>query len=282
MTLLASIGTNRALTDIHVLAEGCHCIAALAAQKQQSMLLRDVKESPLTAAIEAKVCTSDPGAAIVIPLMSAKRLIGVLELVARRGDASFLANEEILTTIAEHLTLAIHNAVLFENAERLAAHDPLTGIANHRRMQEFLAGKINEARRNGEKVAAVMVDVDHFRRFNEDEGHDAGDQVLKQVAKALDSCKRNYDLAARYGGEEFTLVLSNADKTVAHDVAERARKAIEALSYGEKTITASFGCAVFPDSAVDAASLLKAADQALYEAKRQGRNRTVVFGKNAA
>lgn len=282
ISLLASIGTNRALSDVQVLAEGCHCIAALAAEKRQRMLLKDVKESPLTAALEARVCTSDPGAAIVLPLVSGKRLIGVLELVSRRGDSALLESEDIFATIAEHLTLAIDNAILFENAERLAAHDPLTGIANHRRMQEFLAAKINEAQRSGECVGAVMVDVDHFRSFNEEEGHDAGDQVLKLVAKALESCVRNYDLAARYGGEEFTLILSNADESITFDVAERARTAIEDIRLGDRAVTASFGCAVYPVVCCDAASLLKAADKALYEAKSSGRNCTVVFGRDAA
>jgi diguanylate cyclase (GGDEF)-like protein len=123
-----------------------------------------------------------------------------------------------------------------------------------------------------------MVDVDHFRRFNEEAGHDAGDRVLKQVAKALATCVREYDLAARYGGEEFTLILGGVTADQAFAIAERARMAVEDLG----GVTASFGCAVFPDVAFDAAGLLKAADQALYEAKRLGRNRTVVYGRAAA
>jgi diguanylate cyclase (GGDEF)-like protein len=282
LKLLASIGTNRSLSDIETLDEDSPCIAALAVKRSQHMVLKDVKESPVTANIEAKLCTSTPGSAIVIPLMSAKKLIGVLELVARKEDGQFAENEEIFTTIAEHLALAIHNAIMFEEAERLAAFDPLTGINNHRTMQEYLAKRIGEAQRSGDRVAAIMVDVDEFRSFNEHEGHDAGDRVLKLVAQALSAHVRGYDMAARYGGEEFTIVLANADVATALDVAERARKAIEALHITcndgtERQITASFGCASFPDSAHDAASLLKAADLALYEAKRSGRNCTVVY-----
>jgi diguanylate cyclase (GGDEF)-like protein len=124
-----------------------------------------------------------------------------------------------------------------------------------------------------------MVDVDHFRRFNEESGHDAGDRVLRQVARALSTCVRDYDLAARYGGEEFTLVLGGVSADQAYAIAERARLAVESL---DCSVTASFGCAVFPDVAFEAGALLKAADQALYEAKRLGRNRTVVFGRAAA
>jgi diguanylate cyclase (GGDEF)-like protein len=282
LKLFASIGTNRSLSDIEVLDEDSPCIAALAVKKAQTMLLKDVKESPVTANIEAKLCTSTPGSAIVIPLLSAKKLIGVLELVARKEDPRFADNEEIFKTIAEHLALAIHNAIMFEEAERLASFDPLTGIANHRTMQEFIANRINEAQRSGDRVAVIMVDVDDFRSFNEHEGHDAGDRVLKLVAQALKSHVRGYDMAARYGGEEFTIVLAKADEETALEVAERARRAVEVLHHPckdgtERQITASFGCAVYPDSAHDAASLLKAADLALYEAKRTGRNCTVLY-----
>jgi diguanylate cyclase (GGDEF)-like protein len=279
----SSIGTSRALPEINRLGEESNCIAWLAAKGGQSMRLEDIAQSPMTAGVEASICLPTAGPAIVLPLLSAKKLVGVLELVGKRGDANFSKSDEIFETIAEHLALAIHNAIMFEENERLAMYDPLTGIANHRTMQEFIAQRIAEAERNKEKVGAVMVDVDHFRRFNEEEGHDAGDKVLKLVANALKAHVRNYDLAARYGGEEFTLVLSGADQKIVLEVAERVRKAIEGLAYESRTgeprpVTASFGCAVYPDSAKDAAGLLQAADRALYEAKRAGRNRTVMYG----
>ena len=282
LTLTACVGIDRAKAKVHVLKADSKLFAALAANDRQTMLLEDVKKSPVSAGIEGVACNVPPGGAIVLPLLSASRLVGVLELVGRESDASFLANQETFETIAEHLALAIHNAVMFENVERLAAFDPLTGIANHRTMQEFIALRINEAQRKGGKVAAVMVDVDDFRRFNEEEGHDAGDRVLKTVAHCLKAHIRSHDMAARYGGEEFTLVLANADQKVAVEVAERVRLAIEALRYESKSgearpITASFGCAVYPDVAQDAPGLLSAADQALYQAKREGRNRTRLY-----
>jgi diguanylate cyclase (GGDEF)-like protein len=281
MVLESQIGTTRGMNELNRIGEGSACIAQLAATSLQVMRLDDVSTAPLTANVEAKVCPPNSGAAIVLPLVSAKELIGVLELVARKGDMGFAECDDMFETIAEHLALAIHNAMMFEENERLAMFDPLTGIANHRTMQEFLAQRISEAERNKETVGVVMIDVDHFRSFNELEGHDAGDQVLKLVADALRLHIRNYDLAARYGGEEFTLVLANTDAKVLVEVAERVRTAIEALAYesrsGERRpITASFGCAVYPEVARDAAGLLKAADRALYEAKRAGRNRTVL------
>ena len=282
LALESSIGTSRGLAEINRIKPEDKCIANIVSQSQQTVRLEDVFSSPVTANMEAQVCGMNAGPSVVLPLLSAKRLIGVLELVAKKGDETFGKSDEIFETIAEHLALAIHNAMMFEEVERLAMYDPLTGIANHRTMQEFLAQRISEAARNGEKVAAVMIDVDHFRRFNEEEGHDAGDEVLKLVAGALKGHVRGYDLAARYGGEEFTLILSGVDRTRVVDVAERVRGVIEGLRYESRTgesrpVTASFGCAVYPDSALDAAGLLKAADQALYEAKRGGRNRTVLY-----
>lgn len=281
LALESQIGTTRNVPELGRITQESKCIARLAADSRQIMRLDDIATSPLTSEVEAKVCPPNSGAGIVLPLVSAKELIGVLELVARRGDTGFSECDDMFETIAEHLALAVHNAMMFEENERLAMFDPLTGIANHRTMQEFLAQRISEAERTKEKVGVVMIDVDNFRSFNEDEGHDAGDQVLKLVAGALRLHIRNYDMAARYGGEEFTLVLGNTDEKVVFEVAERARKAIEALAYeardGERRpITASFGCAVYPDVARDAAGLLKAADRALYEAKRAGRNRTVL------
>lgn len=281
MTLESNIGATRSRPEFQRLTEDTKCIAAMAAASHQTLRLDDVKESPLTAGFEAEVCPQNAGPATAIPLLSSSKLVGVLELVGKRGDRSFHENDDMFETIAEHLALAIHNAMMFEENERLAMYDPLTGIANHRTMQEFLAARISEAERNNERVGVVMVDVDHFRRFNEEEGHDSGDRVLQIVAKTLKAHVRNYDLAARYGGEEFTLVLANVDEQVVVEVAERVRKALESLHHesrsGEaRAITASFGCAVYPAAARDAAGLLKAADQALYEAKRAGRNQTVL------
>jgi diguanylate cyclase (GGDEF)-like protein len=171
---------------------------------------------------------------------------------------------------------------MFENVERLASFDPLTGIANHRKMQDFLARRVVEATRTGQQLGVIMLDVDHFRRFNEEEGHDAGDQVLRLVVRALQECIRPYDLAARYGGEEFTVILPGVGRELTVQVAERMRERIANIelptpSGRKRSVTASFGCAVFPESSRDAAGLLKAADVALFRAKRNGRNRTCTF-----
>ena len=131
---------------------------------------------------------------------------------------------------------------MFESVEKLAAFDPLTGIGNHRTLQEFLHRRILEAERSEGTIGAIMLDVDHFRRFNEEEGHDAGDSVLKMVADVLRACVRPYDLAARYGGEEFTVIMPGVDKETTESVAERIRTIDRAVPRRGRYDTGVPGC----------------------------------------
>lgn len=285
MELAASVGANRtgtaALAKIDT-KKGVSCVAELAAVRGKPLILPSVKDSPITADLEAKFCYLTPGGVMVWPLSIGSRLVGLLEVVSREDDTTFLDSEDLFSTIAEHLSLALNSALMFESVEKLAAFDPLTGIANHRTMQEFLHRRIIEASRSEGSIGVIMLDVDHFRIFNEEEGHDAGDKVLKMVTEVLKMCVRPYDLAARYGGEEFTIIMPGVTKEGTIAIAERVRAGIESLEFistsgVRRQITASLGCALFPDNASDSASLLKAADLALYEAKRTTRNRTVVY-----
>lgn len=283
--LLASVGTNDAgiavLSQLHM-DDDITCIAELAAQKGEPLLLKRISESPMTTDLEAKFCYLQPGSLFAVPLMNGPKILGVVEFISKQGDSDFLESEDLLITIAEHLSLAINSAIMFEGVERQASYDPLTGVANHRTMQEFLARKLNECERAGLPMGVVMLDVDHFRSFNEEEGHDAGDQVLRMVADVLVSSLRNNDMAARYGGEEFTLILPGVGASQVMLTADRVRQQITSLvhitaSGHHRHVTASLGIAMYPETATDSASLLKAADSALFTAKRLGRNRTVMF-----
>ncbi len=285
LELAASVGANRlgtnALNRLSTL-NGAGCAAELVASTRQSFRLMNVVDNVLTANLEAKFCYLKPGGLSVHPLVISDRLLGVLEIIGREDDAYFEENEELFQTIAEHLALALNSAAMFENFEQLATRDPLTGLSNHRAMHEFLHQRLLEAERTGQELGIIMLDVDHFRSFNEEEGHDAGDDVLRLVGEALKSCLRPYDLAARYGGEEFTIVMPGSSHSGVVAAAERMRKKISSVPYTtrsgrERGVTASFGCAVFPSTAKDAGGLLKAADVALYEAKHRGRDRVVLF-----
>lgn len=285
LELISSVGVNRqgqsVLQRIAPDAGGT-CVAELVAASRNSFAQASVLDHVLTSNLEAKFCYLRPGGMAVHPLVISDKLLGVLEIVGRDSDPHFEENAELFETIAEHLALAINSALLFENFERWASHDALTGLANHRMLHEFLNQRALEAKRTGQEIGVIMIDVDHFRSFNEEEGHDAGDEVLKLVSEALRSCLRPYDLAGRYGGEEFTVIMPGCSMANTLATAERMRQKVEALPYvtragRERHVTISLGCAVFPVTASDPASIIKAADLALYEAKRGGRNQTSSF-----
>lgn len=288
LELAASTGANRMGTQsINKLSVGGggSCVAELVAGNRQPFYLPSVKGHVMTAELEGRLCYLEPGPVSVWPLVTGGNLIGVLELIGREGDSHFEEHLELFQTIAEHLALAINSSMLFENYERLATHDPLTGLANHRTMHEFLNLRLAESQRTNAEVGLIMIDVDHFRSFNEEEGHETGDQVLRLVAETIRSVVRPYDLAARYGGEEFTVILPGSGRESTQTIADRIRTKMEAIPFTTRSgrqrhVTVSIGYSVFPHTANDAASILRAADGALYEAKRSGRNR-VVFAEAA-
>lgn len=290
LNLAASVGANRAGTNVlsRLAPEGgSSCVAELVATTRSPFFTNEVDSHVLTCELEAKFCYLRPGGISVHPLVISDRLLGVVELIGRQEDAHFEENQELFQTIAEHFALALNAAIMFEEFEKLATHDALTGIANHRYLQEFLHQRVLEAARTGQELGVIMLDVDHFRSFNEEEGHDAGDEVLRLVADAIKACVRPYDLAARYGGEEFTVVMPGSSEQTTLAVAERIRQRVEAIAYStragrDRHVTVSLGCASYPNGGVDAGDVLKAADVALFEAKRTGRNRVVSFSGQSA
>jgi diguanylate cyclase (GGDEF)-like protein len=170
---------------------------------------------------------------------------------------------------------------LLDDTEALSSTDPLTGLANRRSLAEFLDAAWDRAMREHTSIGAVMIDIDHFKKYNDRYGHATGDICLKRVAAALASAIRPTDLAARYGGEEFTLLLPGVDLAVIRKVAERAHAAIAELGQPHTDapggfVTASLGLAVvIPSAGTSIQQLVENADAALYAAKRGGRNRVV-------
>ena len=154
----------------------------------------------------------------------------------------------------------------------LATTDGLTGLKNHRAFQERLQAECETALRHQTALSLVLLDVDHFKQFNDKFGHPAGDAVLKQVARLLEHTLRDCDFAARYGGEEFVVIFPQTDQAGALEAAERIREAIEAAAWDCRQVTASFGVAALSVSCADSAGLIEAADRALYAAKLHGRN----------
>jgi diguanylate cyclase (GGDEF)-like protein len=186
---------------------------------------------------------------------------------------------------AAHAELRERNQQLesmLHSVEALASTDPLTGLFNRRRFADVLKREFAVTKRYRNTLSCLLLDLDHFKSINDRFGHDAGDQVLKEVARRITGSLREVDLAARYGGEEFVVLLPHTSKTDARIVAERLLKNVrkQEFNFGGEvlSVTTSIGCAGNSDVASDnAEELVKCADVALYEAKNGGRNRVVMF-----
>jgi two-component system cell cycle response regulator len=163
----------------------------------------------------------------------------------------------------------------------MAITDGLTGLFNRRYMENHLSTLVDQSAARGKPITVMVLDIDYFKSINDNHGHDAGDDVLREFALRVRKCIRNIDLACRYGGEEFVLVMPETDKAVATMVAERLRRRIAtepfAIAQGARNIdvTISIGIASAAGATDTAAAILKRADTALYQAKRDGRNRVV-------
>ena len=199
--------------------------------------------------------------------------------IARHGESFTREEEELLEYLAGQAVVSIENASLHEAVERQAVTDELTGLANVRAFTSVLDRELERSRRFDTPLGLVMLDLDDFKLVNDTYGHQQGDEVLAQVAAVLRYVSRDLDTPARYGGEEMAVVLPQTDIDGAEMLAERIREGVGALRVprvrggGVLSVTASFGVASVPYTAVDRGSLIAAADAALYRAKRGGKNR---------
>ncbi len=216
--------------------------------------------------------------AIAIPLIVGARVVGVLE--ARHVEAQVATREviEILEMLATHAATAIESARLHEVVEERSQVDALTRLFNRRRLDEDLDAECKRCLRYGRPLAFVMLDVDHFKDFNDAHGHPQADTALQQVAEVIAGCVRTTDTAYRYGGEEFCILLRETSAQDAMHFAERVRQRIEQrFAFGaEAGITASFGVADFSPDTPTPRALVEAADAAMYESKHAGRNRVAL------
>ena len=236
---------------------------------------------------EREVCS-----VIACPLMADQSPIGLLRLDSAKANAYTQDDLRLLDILLDLLSTAVTNAKLFARTQQLATVDGLTGLMLRRPFLETLARELLRSGRSREPVALLLLDVDHFKRFNDAFGHTAGDRMLKEVAVLLQSVMPSGAVIARYGGEEFIALLPACPRPRALEMAERVRETIErqferggggivnirpltaqAGGADSLALTISLGVAAFPDDAQGELELIRIADQRLYQAKRDGRNR---------
>ncbi|KQX20307.1 MULTISPECIES: sensor domain-containing diguanylate cyclase [unclassified Sphingomonas] len=219
---------------------------------------------------------------LCVPLMAQGGTVGMLYFEAQRGDGRYAERDIYIDLMSENIGLALANIQLRATLGALATRDPLTGLSNRRHLDEVLNVERALAESAGTPLACLMIDIDHFKRFNDQFGHDAGDLVMQHVAQVLKSQTHDRDLPCRYGGEEFAILLPTRDSAAAAQRAEQIRQTIRkvALAYHGRSlppVTVSIGVAAYPME-TDGASLLSVADGALLAAKEAGRDRVVIAG----
>jgi diguanylate cyclase (GGDEF)-like protein len=215
---------------------------------------------------------------LCIPMIAQGDTLGVLSIATGTKLADFEA--QTTQTISEQLSLALANLKLQETLRNQSFRDPLTGLYNRRYMDEAMQQEVTRAGRHSTPLSIAMLDIDHFKRFNDTYGHEGGDALLAAFGKLLASHARSDDIVCRYGGEEFAIILPSADIDTAAARLQEIRAAVkklQVLSNGQHLgpVTMSAGVAVFPRDGATGGMVLAASDAALYEAKRSGRDRVV-------
>ncbi len=229
--------------------------------------------------------TSETESEIAIPLKTKGKLLGVLNIESTQKDRFKDEDKKVLEAIAIEVALAIDNALLYEKTKELAKKDELTKLYNYRAFREELTKEISRALRYNKKFSLVMFDIDSFKEYNDNNGHDVGNIALKKIGRIILSSGRDLDFPARFGGEEFIIILPETGKNGAFKYAERIRKSIEKEKFpGEENqpngkLTVSGGVAEFPTDGDTAEKIIKSVDIATYKSKGSGRNRVNMFNK---
>ena len=220
---------------------------------------------------------------ISYPITLADKGIAIMNFTDKVGAERFEKRDlDLLDTIAPQVAVVVDRMTLREKAgeyAQLSITDPLTGLLNRRYIEERLVEEINRSDRSGEPVTLLMLDVDEFKSYNDRYGHPAGDEALEMIGQILRENLRGADVAARYGGEEFSVLLPETNLEEAQTIAERIRRHVEDTKFPKRKVTVSIGIATLGGTLDDKERLIKAADDALYAAKRAGRNNIQMYNE---
>lgn len=218
---------------------------------------------------------------LCIPLIAQGETHGVLHLTSSIDKKWSPEEQQLASAVAEHSSLTLASLELRESLRQQAIKDALTGLYNRRYLLETVEHELSRAARRGLQMGILMIDIDYFKKFNDEHGHDIGDFILSEFGRLIRLLLRDEDIACRYGGEEFTLLLPETDVqgtlTVARKICRKMREhdfIIGNHAYGP--ITVSIGAATFPENGKSSEQLFKQADDALYEAKREGRDQVIL------
>jgi diguanylate cyclase (GGDEF)-like protein len=218
---------------------------------------------------------------VSIPLMIEKEVVGVLNINDVDQDSFNVGDLGFILNLSEFIAMSISNAVLYEQTKKLAVTDGLTGISNRPNMEQSLLSEFGRSMRYNSPLSVVLLDVDHFKDVNDSYGHQKGDEILVTFASVLKKVCRANDTAARYGGEEFLMILPQSNAQGAFKIAERVREEIMKMSFvgndSKFSVTTSCGVAELNrDYMKNTDQLINVADNAMYEAKNSGRNKTII------
>ncbi len=243
---------------------------------RETIVLNDVDGAVLEHPYLIERSASDISSVLTKPLTVGDQVIGAIQAVGFDGRRLSFEDQSLFHAVSDELAASIRAAQALEEASRLAITDPLTGLYNYRFTHDFLKKRLSEARRRRRPFSVIMADVDGLQAINEKYGRTVGDDVLVQFGRCLASCVRLSDVVARYGGDEFIVLLPETTLGDALMLAERMAHALATREWDKPVedleLTASMGCAAFPESGSNAQMLLKAADAALFQAKRSGKN----------
>jgi diguanylate cyclase (GGDEF)-like protein len=226
----------------------------------------------------------DNGVTLIAPIIFKLQIKGLIALGQKMNNEIYSRSEqEIFSLLSHFISVSFSNSLLYQRMEQNSITDGLTGLHNYRYFKKRLSAEVVRAQRYKHPISLILMDVDHFKNYNDTFGHTAGDRALKKIAQLVQSSIRKSDIAVRYGGEEFCIILPEVEKEGAFAFAERLRRLIEEYDFpgGDSQpggrMTASLGVSSFPQDTIVMQDLIDKTDAALYRAKHLGRNKTCLY-----